>query len=171
MYLSKHFSLQEFIQSRIASKRGIRNIPPRPVRPYLERLAAALEVIREHVLDGKPLLISSGYRCPTLNKAVGGQPDSNHMYGCAADIYSPRLHARDLFFGIRSKAQEVGLIWDECLLEKDTWVHFAIPVDPDKPEMKTLVGKVDARGKMMWRQVNPYADGSWKPPEVPSTSA
>jgi zinc D-Ala-D-Ala carboxypeptidase len=51
------------------------------VRP---RLAESLERLRATV--GKPIPIVSGYRCPVHNHAVGGAPDSQHMYGSAADI-------------------------------------------------------------------------------------
>jgi uncharacterized protein YcbK (DUF882 family) len=35
---------------------------------------------------GAPLVIVSGYRCPPHNRTVGGAPDSQHMYGAAADL-------------------------------------------------------------------------------------
>jgi uncharacterized protein YcbK (DUF882 family) len=52
------------------------------VRP---RLKQCLENLR-YAMGGRPIRIVSGYRCPPHNKAVGGAPDSQHMYAAAADI-------------------------------------------------------------------------------------
>jgi len=71
--LSEHFSLHEF-----TCKCGCK-------RTYVEpELIDLLEKIREHF--GRPVIISSGYRCPKHNKAVGGGPNSQHIFGKAADI-------------------------------------------------------------------------------------
>lgn len=47
-------------------------------------LVAQLQAIRNHF--GKSVNINSGYRCKSHNKAVGGDPNSSHMKGMAADI-------------------------------------------------------------------------------------
>ena len=47
-------------------------------------LVAQLQAIRNHF--GKPVNITSGYRCAAHNKAVGGDPNSSHMQGMAADV-------------------------------------------------------------------------------------
>ena len=47
-------------------------------------LVAQLQAIRNHF--GKSVNITSGYRCSSHNKAVGGDPNSSHMQGMAADI-------------------------------------------------------------------------------------
>ena len=158
MYLTQHFSLSEFTVSREAARRGIDNQAPHAVLPALYRLAERLEVIRKEVVSGA-LLVNSGYRCPSLNAVVGGQPTSNHLYGLAADIHSPKMHARDLWVGIRRLGKSHGLTWDECLLENDLWVHFAAPAfsTADKAEMKTLEGIRDPKtGRMRWETASPF---------------
>jgi hypothetical protein len=51
-----------------------------------------LTILVEQLLDpirrryGAPILVTSGYRCPALNPAVGGVANSHHIVGCAADI-------------------------------------------------------------------------------------
>ena len=81
----KHFTLHELTRSTTATLQGIDNTPP-------AEAVHRLELLVEHVLDplreawGKPIHVSSGYRCPVLNKAVGGAPASQHMRGEAADI-------------------------------------------------------------------------------------
>lgn len=87
--LTPHFSLNEFLASSTADSRKISNLPATPaeldrVIGNLARLAASLEVLRGKL--GRALRITSGYRCPALNSAVGGAKNSRHMQGCAADI-------------------------------------------------------------------------------------
>jgi uncharacterized protein YcbK (DUF882 family) len=48
------------------------------------RLLYILNVIRQ--FTGVPVIVSSGYRCPNHNKAIGGEPQSCHLYGQAADL-------------------------------------------------------------------------------------
>lgn len=87
--LAPHFSLEEFLQSPTADSRKICNLPNSPaelarVLNNLTRLAHGLEVLRGKL--NRPLRITSGYRCPALNAAVGGVNNSRHMQGCAADV-------------------------------------------------------------------------------------
>lgn len=80
----KYFRLSEFINSATAKRLGIDNTPSFEVVDNLNRLADYLDDIREKL--GKPILVSSGYRCPRLNKAVGGVVNSQHQKGFAADL-------------------------------------------------------------------------------------
>ena len=78
--LSEHFTLSEFTKSITAERLGIDNKPG-----YEEVLAMrhlcreVLEPLRQHY--GKPIRITSGYRCEELNSAVGGVRRSQHMLG------------------------------------------------------------------------------------------
>ena len=84
--LTKHFTLEEFSHSSTAKARGIDNTVPKQLVPALRNLCErVLEPLRERVKE--PVIISSGYRCPALNKAVGGTNTSQHMKGEACDIY------------------------------------------------------------------------------------
>jgi len=49
-----------------------------------EKLFVVLNAIREKI--GKPVIVNSGYRCPTHNRRIGGSSNSQHMHGTAADI-------------------------------------------------------------------------------------
>ncbi len=80
----KYFKLAEFINSPTANRLGIDNTPSFDVVDNLNRLADYLDGIRAKL--GKPILVSSGYRCPMLNKAVGGVANSQHLKGLAADL-------------------------------------------------------------------------------------
>ena len=80
-----HFTIGEFEKSETANKLGYNNHIPVSLYPNVQALIKnVLEPIRTHA--GRPIFINSGYRCPLLNKAVGGVPSSQHVLGMAADI-------------------------------------------------------------------------------------
>lgn len=86
--LSPHFSLGEFLHSETAERRAdwaeAQRNPPAAVQDNLAYLVAtALEPIR--TTFGYPIRISSGYRSPPVNQAVGSTPTSQHLLGQAAD--------------------------------------------------------------------------------------
>jgi zinc D-Ala-D-Ala carboxypeptidase len=119
MMLSEHFSLEEMVFSQTASRLGIDNTPPPEAVAALYDLAACLEEVR--VLLGTPIIISSGYRSPELNRAVGGSTSSAHILGMAADFVSPPRTPLDICRLI--EGSEIG--FDQLIHEHD-WVHFAI---------------------------------------------
>lgn len=81
----KYFTLAELCNSTVAAQRGIDNTPTDPViLANIDYIMDQLDTIREGY--GKPIIINSGYRCPALNKAVGGVADSYHQRGLAVDI-------------------------------------------------------------------------------------
>lgn len=84
--ISKDFSYREFEASPTAEREGICNvITSFAVRDAVRELTLkVLQPLRDVV--GHPLRINSGYRCPELNKEVGGVPTSQHVKGEAADI-------------------------------------------------------------------------------------
>ena len=75
MQLTPHFSLAELTASNKAKDMGIDNTPPQELIPRLIRTAEMLERIRE--LLGAPVMVTSGYRCSALNKAVGSASTSD----------------------------------------------------------------------------------------------
>jgi len=84
--LSDHFVLRELTRSRVAEKHQLYNVPRE------ESELANLKALAEQVLEparrylGVPLIITSGYRCGTLNRLIGGAVQSQHMFGEAADF-------------------------------------------------------------------------------------
>lgn len=83
----KYFTLTELTKSATAKRKGIKNTPS-------NEICKSLVALVENILDplreayGKPIIITSGYRCEKLNKAVGGAASSQHVKGEAADIRS-----------------------------------------------------------------------------------
>lgn len=123
--LSRHFTLAQLTRSDTARRRGIDNTPPEDLLPNLRRLAAGLDEVRD--LLGHPLRITSGYRCPALNEAVGGTARSQHSQGQAADFICPG------FGGPLQIAQAIAassIDFDQCILEFDSWVHLSFSPTP-----------------------------------------
>lgn len=82
---SKYFRLEELLKSDKALAAQIENLPSwTDVDNLLDLAVLVLDPIRE--AWGQPLKVTSGYRSPQLNVAVGGVPTSAHMEGCAVDI-------------------------------------------------------------------------------------
>ncbi|MCC8145436.1 MAG: D-Ala-D-Ala carboxypeptidase family metallohydrolase [Bacteroidales bacterium] len=83
--MTKNFHLDEFVRSQTARRKGIVNTPDAGHIENLRTLCVSLlQPLRNSC--GKPLYITSGYRCPELNAAVGGSSSSDHLKGKAADI-------------------------------------------------------------------------------------
>lgn len=85
MKISKNFSLEELTHSDTAQRLKIDNAPrTEQIINLCALVHHVLQPLRDHY--GQPVKISSGYRCPKLNKAVGGVTNSQHIRGQAADI-------------------------------------------------------------------------------------
>lgn len=118
----KYFTIEELTRSTTAQLRDIDNTPSQQV---IENLTALVD----NVLDplraawGKPIHVNSGYRCPALNKAVGGVPASQHMKGEAADITAGnRTSNRKLYSLLRNLELPV----DQAINEHDfQWIHIS----------------------------------------------
>lgn len=86
----KNFKLSEFFVSSTADKNGIKNEPSLDAKATVVR---NINLLVDNVLDpvrdmvNTPIIITSGYRCPKINRLVGGANNSQHMSGCAADFH------------------------------------------------------------------------------------
>ena len=125
MKLSPHFTLAELTASAKARSLSIDNTPPPELMPRLVLLAELLERIRLHL--GVPVSITSGYRCPPLNRAVGGVTSSDHTQGHAADIMAPGFgSASDLAEELAPLVSSLGI--GQLILEGikgKQWVHVS----------------------------------------------
>ena len=137
MKLSPNFDLSEFTTSQTAARLGISNKPSDEVIENLAETANLLEEIRK--ILGKPILISSGYRCPELNRAIGGAANSAHLTGQAADFTCPGVGSPLTVASII--AGTPGLEFDQLIHEFDSWVHIAWR---DNPRQQVLT--IDRNG-------------------------
>lgn len=120
MQLSKNFSLEEMTHSDFAVRKGIDNTPTPEQVENLRDVARVLEEVR--ALIACPIGVTSGFRSPKLNAAVGGSATSAHMEGRAADFRAPQYgEPLDICKAIaRSEIK-----FDQLIYEGD-WVHIAV---------------------------------------------
>ena len=120
----KYFTIQELTISNTAQRKGIDNTPD-------QKAAAALTALVANVLDplreawGRPIVVNSGYRCPKLNRAVGGVARSQHTKGEAADIrtLSNRRWENELLFKL---IVHLKLPFDQLIDEHGySWIHVS----------------------------------------------
>ena len=122
MNLTPHFTLEELTASETAERNGWDNSPNDAELANLTRLADFLEQVKV-VLDGKPIMISSGLRTKKVNDAVGSKDSSQHRTGCAADFRVPGMTPREVV----DACIKGGLPFDQIILEFDAWTHISIP--------------------------------------------
>ena len=125
--LSKYATLEECSRSTTASRLGIDNNPPVEVRDNLREVCSKVfDPCREFA--GGPLAISSGYRSPKLNKAVGGSKTSEHVLGQALDIdcdtFGFKTNA-EIFHFIKDNLEFNQLIWEFGTDKNPQWVHVS----------------------------------------------
>lgn len=131
----KYFSLSEFLNSATAKRLRIDNTPTFEVVDNLNKLADYLDVIREKV--GKPILISSGFRCPVLNKAVGGVSNSQHQKGLAADLTCADMESLEKV--LRETGGFDQLIKEHCKGSKSFWFHVSVAPRNGKPRQQIIM--------------------------------
>jgi zinc D-Ala-D-Ala carboxypeptidase len=126
MQLTEHFSLEELIASQVAARSGIDNTPSPVIAANLRLLAEGLERVRV-ALAGKPIHVSSGYRCEALNRAVGGAGRSAHVDGLAADILCPQFGSP---LEVCRAIVAAGIETDQIIHEFGHWCHVAFAAPP-----------------------------------------
>ena len=119
----QYFTISELTRSATATQHHIDNTPPADVRAKLEALIVnCLDPIRR--IYGRPIIVSSGYRCPELNALVGGVSNSQHTKGEAADLVP--ASGGSLAGIVRAAVQFGG--FDQLILEQaggSKWVHVS----------------------------------------------
>ena len=128
----KYFTIEELTRSATATTRGIDNTPTPEIKANLERLVEkVLDPLREKY--GKPITVNSGYRCPELNKAVGGSKTSDHVKGFAADLTGGSKQENEKIFNIIRD----NFAWTQLINERDfSWVH--VSYDPNRIKNQVL---------------------------------
>lgn len=124
MNISEHISMKEALRSNTAKRLGINNMPDNDTLINMQITAQHIfEPLRNHF--NEPIYISSFYRSPELNKAIGGSTSSQHCIGEAIDIddvYSKASNV-DFFNYIKNRLEFDQLIWEFGDDENPSWVH------------------------------------------------
>ncbi len=127
MNVTNHFTLEELTFSQTAARLGLNNEPPPDVVDALTRTAHGLEMVR--VLLQAPILVSSGYRSPRVNRAVGGAANSQHILGEAADFTAPGFGPPEMI--VRAIMRSTRPIpYDQLIVEFGRWVHISFSREP-----------------------------------------
>jgi len=126
MNISEHISMKEALRSNTAKRLGIDNMPD-------NETLITMQITAEHIFEplrykfSEPIYISSFYRSPELNKAIGGSASSQHCKGEAIDIddvYSKATNA-DFFNYIKNHLEFDQLIWEFGDDKNPAWVHVS----------------------------------------------
>lgn len=131
MNLTNNFTLEEFTASQEAARKGLDNTPAKGIFKNLIFTAENMELVR-NVLNGYPILISSAYRSPAVNAAVGGSKTSQHMTGQAVDFTCPKFGTpREIVQRIKNS----GISFDQLILEFDRWVHISFTENSNRNQV------------------------------------
>lgn len=139
MKITKNFTMEEMVKSNTAQRLGIDNTPSREeFNNIVELVKTVLQPIRDKY--GKPIYVSSGFRCEALNNAVGGSKTSQHRFGSAVDIEASNGNNTKLFNCIKEMIEngeiEVGqLIWEYGTKQNPDWVHVSLPMSHKKNQI------------------------------------
>lgn len=123
----QYFTLEELCHSDTAIANHIDNTPSLEIKQRLEKVIEFINPIRE--AWGSPINITSGYRCPELNKKVGGSSTSAHMLGWAVDMQN----AQGSFDKFKKFIAEYlkDKKFDQCIIESSNkgivkWIHLGL---------------------------------------------
>ncbi|MFP4088720.1 MAG: D-Ala-D-Ala carboxypeptidase family metallohydrolase [Cyclobacteriaceae bacterium] len=136
--ITPHLSYAEVVRSQTATRLGIDNLPSSEhlenIRLTAEKLFEPLRaLVSEERGKSTPLYISSFYRCPDLNRAIGGSAKSQHCLGQAIDLdidgWYDDFDNADLFYLIEEELEFDQLIWEFGDDFKPAWVHVSYSRD------------------------------------------
>ena len=123
--MKSYFTIDELTWSTTAVMHNINNNPPSFIKENLEKLIEFLNPLRE--AWGSGIRINSGYRCPELNKAVGGVDTSAHKEGWAVDMYPVNNKFEDFKQFIIAYLKDKN--FDQCIVERSgrsQWIHLGL---------------------------------------------
>lgn len=121
--LTEHFTLEEFLDSSKAKELIIDNTPPVEYLNNIKYVAYLLELIRKRARV--PIRISSGFRCPPLNKAVGGSPSSRHLFGLAVDINQGSVGANLYLYSLLSTMYDLFDMHELIIADDFSYIHLS----------------------------------------------
>lgn len=123
--MKTYFTIKELSYSKTAEEKNINNSPDINIQEHLKELIKFLNPLRE--AWGGPILVSSGFRCPELNKAVNGSETSAHLTGYAVDLV-PANGKMDAFKKFIVDYMKIRM-FDQCIIEKSgktEWIHIGL---------------------------------------------
>ena len=148
--ISKHISYKEGTNSITAIRRGIDNTPNDEQLDNMVLLAEKVfEPLRAWV--GGPIKINSFFRCPQLNKAIGGSAKSQHCHGQAIDIDDTygKVANSEMYNYIKNNLDFDQMIWEFGDDDNPAWVHVSY-VSEDENRRRCLKAFKDKNNKTVY---------------------
>lgn len=132
MNLTENFTLEELTFSSTAKSKGIDNTPKGQDLVNLKFTALQMEIVRD--ILNSPISISSGFRCASLNKVVGGSSTSAHLQGLAVDFTCKGYgDTKKVVQALLEASRGKQLAFDQLILESpdtpNSWVHIGFKQD------------------------------------------
>jgi len=141
----KYFTLKELCASDIATARRIDNFPSFTIVEHLTELTEKiLEPLR--AAWGSSIIVTSGYRCDSLNRLVGGVSTSAHRLGYAADLYPGDGKIDEFGKFVKEWLIKNRVKFDQVISERSgtqRWVHISLrsTTGTQRCETKNLIVK------------------------------
>tara|TARA_Y100000356_G_scaffold62009_1_gene50531 strand:- start:117 stop:584 length:468 start_codon:yes stop_codon:yes gene_type:complete len=133
MRLSKNFVLSEITRSNTATRLGITN---EPSKKHLENMQVLITELIQPMRNALgPIRISSGYRSPQLNRAIGGSSKSQHCKGQALDLQfwkDGKMCNQEIYQWVLKS----GLQFDQMINEFDfAWIHISLKKEKNRKQV------------------------------------
>jgi len=151
MRLSKNFLLSEITHSNTAKRLGITNAPE---KEHLNNIQALIRKVVQPMRDNLgPIRISSGYRSPELNRAIGGSRKSQHCKGQALDLQfwkSGKMNNKAIYDWVIANDIE----FDQMINEFDfSWIHISFKEDNNRKQILEAYKDEDGDTKYKYAEV------------------
>ena len=115
-----NFTISELCKSDTAEENGLNNTPDiNSLDNLLELTFYVLQPLRDKL--GKPMVITSGFRSVKVNNLVGGEDNSQHLYGQAADFVVDGMTPNQVVEFVKKS----GIEFDQLINEYDQWTHIS----------------------------------------------
>jgi zinc D-Ala-D-Ala carboxypeptidase len=151
MKLSKNFALSEITHSNTAKRLGIDN---EPTEKHLQNMQHLVDNLLQPLRDAVgPIRISSGYRNPSLNRAIGGSVSSQHCKGEALDIQFWQM-GKMMNELIYEWILDSGLEFDQMINEFDfAWIHISLKSKDNRKQVLEAYKNEDGDTKYRYADV------------------
>jgi len=151
MKLSKNFALSEITHSNTAKRLGINN---EPTEVHLQNMQHLVDNLLQPLRGAVgPIRISSGYRNPSLNRAIGGSVSSQHCKGEALDIQfwqMGKMKNKVIYDFILDSNME----FDQMINEFDfAWIHISLKAKDNRKQVLEAYKNEDGDTKYKYANV------------------